>query len=173
MLLNSMQTRLQFVMPAIPDHFPVSVIMESRPSSSIWQDTSWDAVGVCSASDEPPGEFPDNGVKVINRGEIKQFVYSSLKLRLFLDECESYYHNLMSPKPGCFVIAREDDSGCPVPFLVSLSFDEAHAYQEGDDLVYAVPIPPELYRWMEEYVIEHYAPTKRKKRKRTNWKDGQ
>jgi len=172
-LLNPVQTHLQFVMPAIPDHFPVSVIMESRPSSSIWQDTYWDAVGVCSASDQPPGEIPDNGVKVINRGEIKQIVYSSLKLRLFLDECESYYHNLMSPKPGCFVIAREDENGCPVPFLVSLSFDEAHAYQEGDDLVYAVPIPPELYRWMEEYVIEHYAPMKRKKRKRINWKDGQ
>lgn len=160
-------------MPTDPDHFPVSVIMESRPSSNIWQDTSWDAVGVCSVSDAQLDKNYENEVKVIERGETKQFVYSPLKLRLFLDECESYYHNLMSPKPGCFVIAREDDSGRPVPFLVSLSFDEAHAYQEGDDLVYAVPIPPELYRWLEAYVIDHYAPVKRKKRKRTNWKDGQ
>jgi hypothetical protein len=120
-----------------------------------------------------PGESPQDNVKVIKRGEIEQVIYKNLKLRLFLDECESYYHNLMSPKPGCFVMAREDDNGRPVPFLVSLSFDEAHAYQEGDDLVYSVPIPAELYRWLEAYVIEHYVPIQRKKRKRKNWKAGE
>jgi hypothetical protein len=160
-------------MQAIPEHFPVTVIMESRPSNSVWQDVSWDAVGVCSTIESLPGESPQDNVKVIKRGEIEQVIYKNLKLRLFLDECESYYHNLMSPKPGCFVMAREDDNGRPVPFLVSLSFDEAHAYQEGDDLVYSVPIPAELYRWLEAYVIEHYVPIQRKKRKRKNWKAGE
>ena len=47
------------------------------------------------------------------------------------------------------------------------------AYQEGDDLVYSVPIPAELYRWLEAYVIEHYAPVKRIKRKRKDWKAGE
>jgi len=160
-------------MQATPAYFPVSVIMESRPSTSIWQDLSWDAVGVCSAIERAREEASSNDVKIIKRGEIEQLIYDNLKLRLFLDECESYYHNLMSPNPGCFVIAREDSKGRPVPFLVSLSFDEAHAYQEGDDLVYSVPIPTELYRWLEAYVIEHYAPMMRKKRKRKNWKAGE
>lgn len=160
-------------MQAIPDHFPVSVIMESRPSNSVWQDESWDAVGVCSVSGDSLDSDHQSSEKVIKLGDVEQVIYSDLKLRLFLDECESYYHNLMSPKPGCFVIARENDNGRPVPFLVSMSFDEAHAYQEGDDLVYAVPIPPELYLWLEAYVIEHYAPVKRKKRKRKNWKAGE
>jgi hypothetical protein len=159
-------------MPALPEHFPVTVIMESRPSKSVWQDVSWDAVGVCSSTKNPHEADSQSDVKVIKRGDIEQFIYDNLKLRLFLDECESYYHNLMSPKPGCFVIAREDDEERPVPFLVSMSFDEAHAYQEGDDLVYAVPIPAELYRWLEAYVIDNYAPMKRRKRKRINWKDG-
>lgn len=160
-------------MLAIPDHFPVAVIMESRPSNSVWQDVSWDAIGVCSLSKDLCNENQQFDEKVIRRGEIEQVIYSHLKLRLFLDECESYYHNLMSPKPGCFVIAREDENGRPVPFLVSLSFDEANAYQEGDDLVYSVPIPAELYRWLEAYVIEYYAPIKRRKRKRKNWKAGE
>ncbi len=156
-----------------PEHFPVSVIMESRPSNSVWQDVSWDAIGVCGTTGESLDENPQNKVEMIKRGEIEQLIYRNLKLRLFLDECESYYHNLMSPKPGCFVIAREDDKGRPVPFLVSFSFDEAHAYQEGDDLVYSVPIPAELYRWLEAYVVENYAPVKRRKRKRKNWKAGE
>ncbi len=160
-------------MQTIPEYFPVSVIMESTPSKSIWQDVSWDAIGVCgiATNQDQPESLP--GEQMMRHGDMEQVIYNNLKLRLFLDECESYYHNLMSPRPGCFVIARENDEGRPVPFLVSLSFDEAHAYQEGDDLVYAVPIPAELYRWMEAYVIEHYAPVKRKKRKRTNWKEGQ
>ena len=160
-------------MQATPEYFPVSVIMESRPSNSAWQDLSWNAVGVCAATEHSPDEEPHAEARVMNLGEIKQFVYPQLKLRLFLDECESYYHNLMSPQPGCFVMAREDDTGRPVPFLVSMSFDEANAYQEGDDLVYAVPIPAELYRWLEAYVVEHYIPIKRKKRKRKNWKKGE
>lgn len=155
-------------MPDLPEHYPVSVIMESRPSNSPWQALSWDAIGVCQIADMGDGKLPR---KIIQQGDIEQTIYSHLKLRLFRDECESYYHNLMSPKPGCFVIAREDEDDRPVPFLVSMSFDEAHAYQEGDDLVYSVPIPPELYGWLEAYVVENYMPVKRKKRKRKNWKD--
>ncbi len=153
-----------------PDKFPVSVIMESKPSKSPWLDQCWSAIGVCCIADESK----DVGVeKVIQQGEIQQFVYRNLKLRLYVDECESYYHNLLSPHPSCYVIAREDGQGKPIPVIVSMSFDEANAYQEGDDLVYSVPIPVELYRWLEAYVIEHYMPQKRKKRKRVQWNDTQ
>ena len=158
---------------ATSEIFSVSVIMESRPSNSMWQDTSWNAIGVCGASGEFAAPHTEARNRVMRHGEREQVVYGPLKLSLYRDECESYYHNLMSPKPGCFVIARENPDGCPVPFLVSMSFDEMHSYQEGDDLVYAVPIPAELYRWIEAYVIEHYAPVKRKKRKRSNWKAGE
>ncbi len=157
-------------MPPLDTHFPVSVIMESRPSASPWQDVSWDAVGVCRLGQQPNAE---RSVQIIQNDQVEQYVYRHLTLRLFGDECESYYHNLMSPNPSCFVIARENDQGQPVPFLVSMSFDEAHAYQEGDDLVYSVAIPVELYAYLEAYVIEHYQPNQRKKRKRENWKDNQ
>jgi hypothetical protein len=50
-----------------------------------------------------------------------------------------------------------------------MSFDEAHAYLEGDDEIYAVDVPGELYRWTEAYVIAHYFPEKKKKRKLRDW----
>ena len=98
-------------------------------------------------------------------------MYGGFSVSLFIDECESYYHNLMSPVPRSYVVARMDDNDIPTPFLVSMSFDEAHAYLEGDEEVYDVDIPPELYRWTEAFVLAHYAPKKRVKRKRQNWKN--
>ncbi len=155
---------------SLPNCFPVSVIMESRPSQSKWVDEVWDAVGIVSQS------TTSDKVKVIAQGDVKQFIYSGLKITLYLDECESYYHNLMSPEPGCFIVAREEDedgeeTDIPIPFLVSMSFDEAHAYLEGDDIVYAVAIPAELYKWVEAYVVENYSAEKRKKRKRKDWSE--
>ena len=164
----------------LPDSFSISVIMESRPSQNQWVDEVWDATGIVAYSNKGDADGGENekNVKVIEQDEVKQLIYSGLKLRLFLDECESYYHNLMSPEPGCFIVAREEDeegepTNKPIPVMVTLSFDEAHSYLEGDDTVYAVPIPSELYQWVEAYILENYEAEKRIKRKRKNWKKGE
>ena len=54
---------------------------------------------------------------------------------------------------------------------MSLSYDAAHSYLEGDEIVYAVDLPAELYRWSETFVLQYYAPEKKMKRKRTDWKE--
>jgi hypothetical protein len=41
---------------------------------------------------------------------------------------------------------------------------------ETEELVESVDMPAELYRWAERFVLEHYVPKKRKKRKRDDWK---
>lgn len=162
----------------LPDSFLVSVIMESQPSNHPWADEVWDARGVVASSiDSATPDDLKREVKTVQQGDKKQLIYSGMKIRLYLDECESYYHNMMSPEPGCFIVARdEDDEGnetdMPIPALVTLSFDEAHSYLEGDDTVYAVPIPKELYLWAEAYVLENYVSEKRVKRKRVDWKKG-
>jgi len=58
----------------------------------------------------------------------------------------------------------------PTPYLVSLSFDEVHAYLEGDEQVYAVGIPPDLYQWSEAFILTHYVAIKKTKRKLKDWK---
>ncbi len=53
-----------------------------------------------------------------------------------------------------------------------MSFDEVHAYLEGDEQVYAVEIPAELYQWAEAFILSHYAATKKVKRKLKYWMQG-
>jgi len=151
----------------LPECFPVSVMMERRPSSNEWVDFHWEAVGVSvGARPEEDGQQ----VVVVSQGdEISRFLHMGFTLQLYKDECESYYHNMMSPNPRCFVVADPDEQGQPIPFRVSLSYDEANAYLEGEEEVYAVDIPPELYRWIEAFVLTHYVPEKKMKRKLTRW----
>ena len=92
---------------------------------------------------------------------------------MYKDEAESYYHNLMAPNPCLYVILRDNEQGQPEPFRVSASFDEANAYTEVDENAYPVAMPGELYNWVERFVLTHYVPEQRKKRKRKNWKAGE
>ncbi len=153
----------------LPDHIPVTVIMEKQPArSSQWVDHIWTAIGVTVSNTEQVSDKP-RVADIEDDVELK--IYSGYQVRLHVDECDSYYHNLMSPTPHCYVVVRQDDDDDePEPFIVSLSFDEAHAYLEGDDEVFAVDIPPEIYQWTESFVLAHYCPQQLKKRKRRDWK---
>ena len=153
----------------LPGHFPVTVVMERRPAKlAAWVDYTWKAIGITVGNSE---QGQDES-RVAHVGEdIQLRFYSGYQIKLYIDECDSYYHNLMSPSPRCFIVVRQDDDDDePEPFIVSLSFDEAHAYLEGDDTVFAVDIPPELYRWTESFVLTHYCPQQLKKRKRKDWR---
>lgn len=153
----------------LPADFSLAVVMARSPSESPWLDYRWEALGVV-AREWDPSRVPDGPRLVHREGETCHFLNDGFHLRLHVDECESYYHNLRSPTPRCFVIATPDDSGTPVPFLVSLSFDEANAYLEGEEQVFSVDMPPELYRWCEQFVLQHYVPTKKKKRRLKDWR---
>jgi hypothetical protein len=153
----------------LPEHMRVAVLMEKKPSTHPWADFAYDAIGVVVHD----GDAKRTITRVHQDGDIEHYLVSGLELRLHVDECESYYHNLMSPEPGCFIVADQpdEDETIPVPYIVSLSFDEAHAYLEGDELVYSVPIPQELYQWAEAYVLTHYVAIKKTKRKLKNWSE--
>lgn len=146
-------------------HFPVSVILERRPAVSRWADYVWTAAGITvgrQAGGEPQLVREENGVAF--------FLVGGLDVALHVDECESYYHNMMTDSPRAYVVAhQEDEDPMPQPFLVSMSFDEAHAYLEGDDEIFAVDVPAELYRWTEAFVIANYFPEEKRKRKLRDW----
>jgi hypothetical protein len=163
-------TTIEEQVKGMPTLFPVAVIMQQRPSSvSAWSDYQWHAVGIAVVQNH--SSKSEKPVLVHEQGDTRQYLYQGFNVSLNQDDCESYYHNLMSPEPRCFVVARRSENDVPVPFLVSMSFDEAQAYLEGDEDVYDVDMPPELYRWVEAYVLTHYVAVKRKKRKRQDWKN--
>ena len=99
-----------------------------------------------------------------------EWLWAGLNLKLWPDEAESYYHNLMGDAPALYVMTRGESGEWPEPFAVTASFDEAHAYLESEDDVHRVAMPPELYRRIEHFVLAHYVPQPRKKRKRQDWK---
>lgn len=153
----------------LPDEFEVAVIFEKRPSRTTpWRDHVWAAAGVVAAA----GGDPDHGPQRIRAdGEQEQYLWPGFRLRLHRDEAESYYHNISSESPGLFIVCRFDEGERPEPFLVTAAYDEAGAYMEADETAYRVPMPPEIYRWVETYVLTHYEPQERKKRKRHDWKE--
>jgi hypothetical protein len=151
----------------LPDSLALAVVMEKQPSAHPWADFSYDAIGVVVRTDDT-----ESAVSCIYQDSEKEhFLVSGLTLRLHIDECESYYHNLMSPEPSCFIVASQPDDAddMPLPYLVSLSFDEVHAYLEGDEQIYSVPISQQLYQWSEAFVLENYVAIKKTKRKLKNW----
>jgi hypothetical protein len=153
----------------LPHSFSVTLIMQESPCENPWIDASWDAIGILPEPKDKAEQPP--AVEVIEaHAGIKQHLYRGFTLRLHVDECESYYHNLLAPSPSCYVVASVADDGTPRPKLVTLSFDEAHAYLEGEESLYTVPMPPEIYRWTETFVLAHYVPVKRTKRKRQDWR---
>ncbi len=154
----------------LPQRMQVAVMMEKKPSSHPWADYSYAAIGVVVRA---AGEEKSVS-RVYQNGDVEHYLVTGLGIELHEDECESYYHNLMSPEPGCFIVADQpEDDEMPIPYLASLSFDEVHAYLEGDEQVYSVEIPRELYQWAEAYVLTHYVAIKKTKRKLKNWREGE
>ncbi len=148
----------------LPESLPVQVLMARRPGATRWQPYHWQAVAVVL------GEGPDRGAPelMIDHEDYRQLRYGGLQVRFHVDEAADYYHNLTAPAPGCYVVAASqavDGEEVPVPVLVTLNFDEAHAYGEGDLSLYHVPIGPELYPYVERFVVTHYVPERKHKRK--------
>ena len=146
--------------------FQVTVMMQRQEiTNNPWTDASWKALGVMidSRNDPELKHFE----RVVADADIEQYLWSGLPLGLYVDECESYYYNLMSDNPLIFVISRANEVlNLPEPFVVTASFDEANAYQESDDQVFSAAMAPDIYRWIEGFVLENYVPEKKYKRKR-------
>jgi hypothetical protein len=149
----------------IPGSFPVSLITELRPLNNPWTTEQWQVVGVTV------GDAADQQVrKILDQDGVQRFQHPGFQLALHVDECESYYYNLLAERPRCYIVADLNGINAPYPQLVSVSFDEAHAYLEGEQEIYAVDMPPEIYRWVETFVLVHYVKERKRKRKRTDWK---
>jgi hypothetical protein len=132
-----------------------------------WSVPSWRAVSVVA------GEHvvsKGNGRSPIYENEDgAQYLWSGLPLLLHRDLAEEYWYNLTSDNPSLFVICHESPDGELTPFRVTADHDSATVCLESDDQVFAVSIPPEIWQYLEKFVVAHFTPKERKKRKRKNW----
>jgi hypothetical protein len=152
--------------------FPVAVLtMFRHPGGHAWDDGHWEVTGVVAGGD--PGLEEIGMTQVRSESGETHYLWRGLALSLFRDEAASYYHNLAGEQPRVFVVCRRDEGGVLRPVITTLSYDEAASYTEVEEEVFSVPMPPEVYRWVEAFVLEHYVPEKRKKRKREDWKNSE
>ncbi|MFK5914510.1 MAG: DUF3305 domain-containing protein [Woeseiaceae bacterium] len=152
--------------------FPVSIVMQHRIiENNVWIAEQWEVEAVVAGGNYYDGGIPERSISRVGE-EDEKYIWSNYKINLFIDEVESYYFNILSDTPYVFVICRdEEEDGELVPFKVSVNYDEASSFLELEEQVFQVPMPAEIYRWLEQFVVNNYVPVKRKKRKLENWKD--
>lgn len=158
-------------------HLPVTVLLERRIiTRSFWSLPSWYLHTVAVGDNVTANASQsDSALKTGTTDKGDLFAWTGFKVTLYKDACERYWHALIGDKPLVYVVCRDDaddpdESGVTIsPVIVTIDYDEATACAETDSLVLSAPIPPELYRYMEAFVLEHYKPAPFKKRKRRNW----
>ncbi|MBS1200896.1 MAG: hypothetical protein H6R27_1574 [Proteobacteria bacterium] len=147
---------------------PVAVVMSRRTvSRSGWSVASWQAVGVVAGEKVPGAET--RGSTVYQGDAEEHFLWGGLHLELYRDATEAYWGNLVGQQPALYVICTEAEDGTMVPESVTADANEASAGVEGNDRVFSVPIPPEVYPLIERFVVEHHRPQEKHKRKRAEW----
>lgn len=155
---------------SLTERHTVAVVMQrTQVRRAQWSVPSWTAVSVV-AGDNLVGK--GNGRSPIyTRDDEAQFLWSGLTLELHSDLAEDYWYNLTGENPSLYVICHESPDGELAPFRVAADHDSAAVCLESDDQVFAVAIPPEIYQRLEQFVVKHFVPRERKKRKRKNWSE--
>jgi hypothetical protein len=96
-------------------------------------------------------------------------MWLGFRLRLHKAQVEDYALNINSPTPVAFVAGGADEETGFRPSEVTVSLAEAQKLDRTElrgteESVHRVPMPPEVFRWVERFVLEHYVPRKRKAR---------
>lgn len=151
--------------------FPISIVMERRRRQRAqWHFVEWKAVGVLTG-EEHLSDTPRRRV-IHEEEECQRVLWTGFVIRLVKDGAESYWSNLMAEHPSLFVVCRRDEGDEePEPFIVTVNYDDIIGHQEVDDDVYRLPLPPDIYQWLERFVVKNYIPKQKKKRKRTDWSE--
>jgi hypothetical protein len=153
----------------LPAPFPVGVVVRRATSRNPWQDASWGVAGVLAGRQAAARSGP----RLLRESDAEAlYLWGGLAVELFRDQGESYYFNLAGESPRAFVVCHRDDRHGLRPVRVTLSYDEATSHFEGDEEVFDAPMPPELVAWLERFVLSHYVPEKKTKRRRADWRAG-
>jgi hypothetical protein len=136
---------------------PVAVVMQRRTSANRWQSEVWEPWGVL------PGYAGDREPRLlVDQAGLQQWLHPGFSLVLHRDETEGYYLNVSTDNPRVFVLWRMDgDSG--VPLDVTASYNEGGRWLDGGHSVNSVPMPPEVFAWVGEYVEKNYRPEPKKR----------
>lgn len=146
-----------------------AVLARKEISRSGWTLASWEGVAVLAGE-----RFRGGAAKrelLQSSDGVEQYLWDGLMLQLFRDAAETYWFNLTGGKPALFIICSEADGGELTPVAVTADHDQSTSAVEADYKVFAVPIPDEVLHEIEEFVMTHFKPEPRRKRRREEWSD--
>lgn len=144
---------------------PMSVITAHEPVvGNAWISERWRVVGV--VPDPVPQAHP-LARRLLRAGpDGEQYLWSGLVLRLHPSEADSYYYNIVGHNPSVYIFCEADDSGEPRPRFVTLDYIDALSHAECGNSTFSVPMPPEIYRRVEQFVLDHYTPEEGKMKRK-------
>jgi len=157
-------------MSRVERHTVAVIMRRTQVRQGRWSVASWQAVSVV-AGEHLVGKGAGRTLMYEEENGDAQFLWSGLVLQLYRDQAEEYWYNLTGTNPSLFVICHESPDGELTPYRVTADQDSASACIESEGQVCAVPIPPEIYQRLEQFVVANYVPSERKKRKRKNWSE--
>lgn len=148
-------------------HIPVAVVTGREPvSGNAWIDERWKVVAVVT---DREGAGAGTGItrSLMSMGpEGEKYLWTGFTLRLHPSEADAYYFNIIGQSPKLYVYCERDDSGEPRPRSVTAEYIDALSHLETDNAAFAVPMPRDLYRTLEQFVREHYVPEEPKLRRK-------
>jgi hypothetical protein len=150
---------------------PVSVVIERRETGNQWDDHLWRPIGALPRTDLEPGQ-------VLAEGDgWSQYYGGVLDIELYRGETDGYRTNLSQDQPLVYVVLRRNMGAGALefePFMATACPYEAMAYGEGnEDVVEGVPMPPEVVKWLSEFVAVHHVDRPFVKRKNKHRKDSE
>lgn len=110
--------------------------------------------------------------ELVRDGEgLRLYLWKGFRLHLRKRYVDDYSLNIRNAPPAVFVVGRYTAPGEFQPFLVTLSMDEAQKLdapelRDSHEHVVQARMPPEIYRWLEEFVLDHYEPRRPKGKRR-------
>lgn len=168
--------------PPLLRRIPVTILMQCVPlPEHRWLDERRQIIGVIPRSGadrgaEPRTEATESPASTNGEGheenQTRIIRYDTFEITLYVDEADSYYLNISTTTPRCFVIMNVDEeSGKSEPLMVTVSADLAASYESVDHAIEVVKMDPAFYPDVEAFVLTHHIPEKFVKRKRKNWSE--
>jgi hypothetical protein len=133
-------------------HIPVGVVAERRKAKSMWADFLWRPVAVfAGTASAPPWTLLEEGP------ETAVFLAGGAVIELHRTETANYRLNLTAA-PALWVVMRPIASDPPYELLaVTADPAEGETFTDaGNNLVEAVPMPPDIVEIVARFVARHH-----------------
>lgn len=150
----------------IGEKMMVGVVLERRRMEDPWRDHVWHALEVVPGMSEL-----SEWRKLSEDADATRWLAAVLPIEMFPKETDGYLLNVTGESARVFIVLRPDDAGGPgremKAFHATVCPFEAGSYgQSGVETVDALPMPPDIRAWVEDFVARHHVEQPFKKRQR-------